>query len=45
MEVRFTDHVIREGLSLFVQLEERKIEGMVAKRILASMSAAEPPSG
>jgi len=31
--IRFTDHVIAEGLALFAHLEERKLEGMVAKRI------------
>jgi bifunctional non-homologous end joining protein LigD len=31
--IRFTDYVIGEGLALFAQLEERSIEGMVAKRI------------
>ena len=31
--IRFTDHVIGEGLALFAHLEERKLEGMVAKRI------------
>jgi bifunctional non-homologous end joining protein LigD len=31
--IRFTDHVIGEGLALFEQLEERSLEGMVAKRI------------
>lgn len=31
--IRFTDHVISAGLALFAQLEQRELEGMVAKRI------------
>lgn len=31
--IRFTDHVIGEGLGLFAELEQRKLEGMVAKKI------------
>lgn len=31
--IRFTDHVIGEGLALFAELEQRKLEGMVAKKI------------
>jgi bifunctional non-homologous end joining protein LigD len=31
--IRFTDHVIGEGLALFVELEQRNLEGMVAKKI------------
>jgi bifunctional non-homologous end joining protein LigD len=31
--IRFNDHVIGEGSVLFAHLEERKLEGMVAKRI------------
>ena len=31
--IRFTDYVIGEGLALFQQLEERQLEGMVAKKI------------
>jgi bifunctional non-homologous end joining protein LigD len=31
--IRFTDYVISEGLALFAELEQRKLEGMVAKKI------------
>lgn len=31
--VRFTEHIVGEGLALFARLEERQLEGMVAKRI------------
>ena len=31
--IRFTDHIVGEGEQLFVELERRQIEGMVAKRI------------
>ena len=31
--IRFTEHVIGEGLALFKQLERRQLEGMVAKKI------------
>jgi bifunctional non-homologous end joining protein LigD len=31
--IRFTDHVIGEGLTLFAHLKHRNLEGMVAKRI------------
>ncbi len=31
--IRFTDHVIGAGVALFAQLEERGLEGMVAKKV------------
>ena len=31
--IRFTEHVIGEGVALFKQLERRQLEGMVAKKI------------
>ena len=31
--IRFTDYVIGEGLALFAELEQRNLEGMVAKKI------------
>lgn len=31
--IRFTEHVVREGFALFAQLEERQLEGMVAKKL------------
>jgi bifunctional non-homologous end joining protein LigD len=31
--IRFTEHVIGEGLALFAELEGHKLEGMVAKKI------------
>jgi bifunctional non-homologous end joining protein LigD len=31
--IRFTEHIVGEGLALFEQLEERQIEGMVAKKL------------
>jgi len=36
---------MREGLALFAQLEERQIEGMVAKEIDSHMLAAELETG
>ena len=31
-QIRFTNHVIGDGLQLFKELERMKLEGMVAKR-------------
>ncbi len=31
--IRFTDYIIGEGLGLFAELEQRILEGMVAKKI------------
>jgi bifunctional non-homologous end joining protein LigD len=31
--IRLTEHVVGKGLELFAQLEERQLEGMVAKKI------------
>jgi bifunctional non-homologous end joining protein LigD len=31
--IRFTEHIVGEGLALFEQLEDRQIEGMVAKKL------------
>jgi bifunctional non-homologous end joining protein LigD len=31
--IRFTDYVIGEGLALFSELEQKNLEGMVAKKI------------
>jgi ATP-dependent DNA ligase len=31
--IRFTDYVIDEGLALFAELEQRNLEGIVAKKI------------
>jgi hypothetical protein len=31
--IRFTDHVVGEGLALFAELEQRNLEGMDAKNI------------
>ena len=31
--IRFTDYIIGDGLALFAELEQRNLEGMVAKRI------------
>jgi bifunctional non-homologous end joining protein LigD len=38
--IRFTDHVIGEGLALFAQLEQRQIEGMVEKKIDSQYAGA-----
>lgn len=31
--IRFTEHIVGEGLALFAQLEQRQLEGMVAKKL------------